>query len=65
MLFIEVWLIYDIELISAVQQSDSALHIYIYILLHYGLSQDIEYSSPCYTVDPCCSSILYILVCIF
>ena len=37
-------------------------HIYIYIyiythilyiLLYYGLSQDIEYSSLCYTVGPC------------
>ena len=27
------------------------IHIYIYILSHYGLSQDIEYSSLCYTVD--------------
>ena len=29
-------------------------HIYIYILIHsfyYGSSQDIEYSSLCYTVD--------------
>ena len=39
-------------LISAVQQSDSVIHIYIlfHILFHYGLSQDIEYSSLCYTV---------------
>ena len=41
-------------------------HIYIYAhirsfyILHYGLSQDIEYSSLYYTVRPCCSSILYI-----
>ena len=35
------------------------------IHFHYGLSQDIEYSSPCYRVGPCCSSILCILVCIF
>ena len=36
------------------------LHIYIvfYILLHYGLSQDVEYSSLCYTVGPCGLSIL-------
>ena len=30
----------------------------------HGLSQDIEYSSLCYTVGPCCLSILYIPVCI-
>jgi len=35
MLFIEVWLIYDIELISAVQQSDSALSLYIYIYIYF------------------------------
>ena len=42
----------------------SYTHIYIlfYILFHYGLSQDIEYSSQCYTVGPCCLSILYVIV---
>ena len=46
--------------ISAVQQCDSVIythmHIYIYILyhifLHYGLSQDVEYSTLCCTVGP-------------
>ena len=28
-------------------------------LFHYGLSQDIEYSSLCYIVGPCCLSILF------
>ena len=32
---------------------------------HYRLSQDIEYSSLCYTVGPCCLSILYIVVYIY
>ena len=37
-------------------------HIYIYIfffniLFHYGLSQEIGYSSLCSTVGPCCLSI--------
>ena len=34
-------------LISAEQQSDSVTHMYIlfYILFHYGLTQDVEYSS--------------------
>ena len=61
--FIKVQLIYNV-LISAVQQSDSVIHTYIciyvhiyiyilfYILFHYGLSQDTEYSSLCYTVGP-------------
>ena len=40
-------------------------HTYIYvcvlfhILFHYGLSQDIEYSSMCNTVGTSCLSILY------
>ena len=29
--------------------------------LHYGLSQDIEYSFLCYTIGPCCLSILYVI----
>ena len=35
------------------------IHIYIHIfhiLFHYVLSQDIEHSSLCYTVGPCCLS---------
>ena len=45
-------------LISAVHQSDSVIHIYIYthilfhIHFHYSLLQDIEYSSLCYTIGP-------------
>ena len=42
----------------------SYTYILLHILFHYGLSQDIEYSSLCYTVGPCCLSILYIIVCI-
>ena len=42
----------------------SYTHIYIlfYILFHYGLSQDIEYSSLCYTGGPCCLAILYVAI---
>ena len=40
--FIEVELNYNVVLITAVQQSDSVVHTHIYILFHYGLSQDIE-----------------------
>ena len=52
-------------LISAVPQSDSVIHTYIYIfhiLEHYGLSQDSECISLCCAVRPCCLSILYIIV---
>ena len=37
---------------------------FLYISFHDGLSQDIEYSSLCHTVGPCCLSILYVIVCI-
>ena len=32
-------------------------------LFHYRLLQDRDYRTLCYTVDPCCSSSLYIIVC--
>ena len=65
--FIEVWLIYYVVLTSAVQQSDSVIYVCVCIyifhnLFHYGLSQDIEYSSLYYTAGPCCLFILYIMV---
>ena len=34
------------------------------ILFHYGLLQDIEYRSLCYTISPCWLCILYIIMCI-
>ena len=48
---------FEVELtynVSAVQQSDSVVHIYTFYLYSfpYGLSQDIEYSSLCCTVGP-------------
>ena len=58
--FIEVKLNYNVVLITAVQQSDSVIHIYTFFF-HYGLSQDTEYSSLCYRVGPCCLSILYVI----
>ena len=48
-------------LISTVQQSDSVIHIF-HILFHCGLSQDIEYSSLCYTVGTFCLSILFVFL---
>ena len=53
-------------LVSGVQLSDAVIHTYLYILFHvlfyYGLLQNIEYSSLCYTVEPYCLSLLYIIV---
>ena len=37
-------------------------YILFHLLFHYNLSQDIEYSSLCYTAGPCCLSILYIII---
>ena len=34
-----------------------SIYIVFYILFHYGFLQDIEHSSLCYTVGPCCLSI--------
>ena len=52
-------------LVSGMQQNDSDIYIFFFhILFHYGLLQAIEYSSLCYTVGPCCLSVLYIVVCI-
>ena len=43
--------------------------LYIYILFrcfsHYISLQDIEYSSLCYTLGPCCLPILYIVMCLY
>ena len=38
---------------------NSIIHKYCFyfILFQYGLLQDIEYSSLCYTIGPCCLSI--------
>ena len=51
---IEVELICCVVLVTDVQQSN----IYIYILFHNGLLQEIEYSSLCCIVAPCCLCIL-------
>ena len=41
------------------------IHSLLYILFHYGLSQDIEYSFLCYTLIPCCLSIRNVIVCFY
>ena len=47
------------------KQCNSVIHIntdtYLYILFHYGFSQDIEYSSLCYAARPYCLSILNVI----
>ena len=38
--------------------------LFFHNLFHFGLLWDMEYSSLCYTVGPCCLPILYIHVCL-
>ena len=42
----------------------SYIQFFFYSVFHYGLSQDIEHSSLCYTVEPYCLSILNVVACI-
>ena len=46
-----------VAFIPATHKSDSVIHVYSFfnVLSHYGLSQDIEYSSLCYILS-CLSS---------
>ena len=37
------------------------IQLHIIFLVHYGLSQDIKYSSLCFTIGPCCLSTLCII----
>ena len=52
---------------SVVQNSDSVVQIYTFFsfLFHYGLSQDIKYSSLSYTLRLKCLSILNVIACIY
>ena len=46
-------------------KSDSITYIYIFkIMFYYQLLQDVECNSPCYTINPCCLSILC-TVCVY
>ena len=59
-------MINNVVLVSGVKQSDSVIHIHVSILFQiifaFRLLQNIEQSSPCYTVGPCRLSILNIAV---
>ena len=52
----EVFFIYNIVLISGIQQSNSFIHTHIstffQMIFCYKLLQNIEYRSLCYTVGP-------------
>ena len=47
------------------QLHSKVIRIYMFLFhirFHYRLLQDVEYSFLCYTVGPCCLSILYIVM---
>ena len=66
---IGIQLIYNVVLVSGVQQNDSIIHIHISILFQiifpFRLLQSIKQSSLCYTVGYCWLSILQIVVYIY
>ena len=61
--FLTWCVIYNV-LVSCVQQSGSVIHIHesilFQILLSFRLLHNIEKSSLCYTVRPCCSSVSHV-----
>ena len=64
--YIGLLLIYNV-LVSAIQQTESIMHIrasFFQILFPFRLLENIEQDSLCYTVGPCWLSILNIVVCI-
>ena len=65
---------FTVVLVSGVQKSDSVIYTYIpsdsslLLLLLLQITNfiiNIEYSSLCYTVDPCWLFTLYMVVCIY
>lgn len=56
------WFIILHILVSSIQHYDS-VSIFL-MIIHYTLLQDIIYNSLCNIVNPCCSSIFCIVVCI-
>ena len=66
-LFIELYLIYSVVLVSGVKQSDSVTNTMFFppdFLFRYRLLHNIEYISLCYKVGPCVLSVLCVVVCI-
>ena len=67
LLYIGVYFINNVMLVSVVQQSDSVIHIHISILFQtlfpFKLLHNIKQSSLCFTVGPCWFSILNTAVC--
>ena len=51
-----------LQLVFALQIFFYTRAFFLNILFHYGLSQDLEYGSLCYTLGPCCLSLSYKLM---
>ena len=53
-------------LTSAVQQNDWVIHTYAFFFTFFSIMvyHNIEYSSLCYTIGPCCLSVLHVIVCL-
>ena len=65
---IEVQLIYNVVLISAVQQKDSVIHIYVFFFIFCSIMVYPRRSNivPCaIQQEPCCLSVLNAIVCIY
>ena len=58
LLLTKVYLIYNVVLISALQQCFSYMytHTHTHTVFHYGLSQDTEYTLLCYPAESWCLS---------
>ena len=57
-------LLYSPEEFSEIESKGQCIYLLGFFLFHYGLSQDIEYSSLCCTAGPCCLAILYVIACV-
>ena len=49
------------KVVELYTHTETYIYSFFYILFHYGLSYNIEYSSLYYTVGPCCLSTLYVI----
>ena len=61
LIFIRIWLLYNVLIASALHRSESVIHIHIsplfQVVFPFRSPQNIEQSSLCYTVGSCCSII--------
>ena len=58
-LFISVY-IYSLIIFTLQYCIGFAIYSLFHIIFHYGLLQDVEYRSMCYTVGPCFFHLFYI-----